>query len=372
MEILRDQFLDHMTEGVSARPLFCELFGTLVGLEDEWRAQGASADEISLRAFGFDTVRQHLVNADVQTGPFSGITPALLEETAEHQIWRDRLGRRTMLYKSAATIPLPLDHPVQDMDSWLRIKPWYQWNEARLGKNWAENARAARNAGAVIALSIPGGFDEPRQLMGEEAVCMACYENPELLHDILDTIADTQERMIDRVTGVAPVDLLFVHEDLAGKSGPLLGPAQVNEFIAPYYQRAWRLAASRGARLFQQDSDGNIGPVIDAFLAAGINCMYPMEPSAGMDIVAVRKKYGPRLSLMGGIDKHILRRTKDEIRRELEYKLQPMMRPGTVFGLDHRIPNGTPLENYRYYVKTAREILGLESNPAPGWARVAF
>jgi hypothetical protein len=43
-----------------------------------------------------------------------------------------------------------------------------------------------------------------------------------------------------------------------------------------------------------------------------------------------------------------------------------------VFGLDHRIPNGTPVANYRFYVRTAREILGLDPNPKPGWARMAF
>ena len=50
--------------------------------------------------------------------------------------------------------------------------------------------------------------------------------------------------------------------------------------------------------------------------------------------------------------------------------LPPMIASGgCVLALDHRIPNGTPLENYRYYVRTAREILGLEPDPAPGWAR---
>ena len=77
--------------------------------------------------------------------------------------------------------------------------------------------------------------------------------------------------------------------------------------------------------------------------------------------------------MMGGIDKHVLRRSKGDIRAELEYKMQPMMREGgMVFGLDHRIPNGTPLDNYRYYVRTAREILGLEPDPASGWQRMAF
>lgn len=80
-----------------------------------------------------------------------------------------------------------------------------------------------------------------------------------------------------------------------------------------------------------------------------------------MDIVALRKKYGNTIAFKGGLDKHILRSSKEDIRKELEYKLQPLMLEGGIaFGLDHRIPNGTPLDNYRYYVKTARELLGLE------------
>jgi len=155
---------------------------------------------------------------------------------------------------------------------------------------------------------------------------------------------------------------LTVHEDLAGKSGPLAGPIQVKEFIAPYYRRIWDMLKSRGARLFDQDSDGNIKPVIDAFLEAGVNCMHPMEPAANMDIVQLRKKYGTRLSFYGGIDKHVIRRSEAEITAELEYKIPPMVKSGgCVLGLDHRIPNGTPLKNYRFYIAKAWEIMERES-----------
>jgi len=59
--------------------------------------------------------------------------------------------------------------------------------------------------------------------------------------------------------------------------------------------------------------------------------------------------------------------------RELAYKLQPSMREGgVIFGLDHRIPNGTPVENYRYYVSRAAELLGLSPDREPVWARMAF
>ena len=114
-------------------------------------------------------------------------------------------------------------------------------------------------------------------------------------------------------------------------------------------------------------------PVLDAFVACGVNVTHPCEPAAGMDIVAVRQKYGDRLAILGGIDKRA--GNASDIDRELEYKMQPLMRQGgVVFGLDHRITNGTPLENYRYCVRRGREILGLPplDGKAQGWGRMAF
>ena len=67
---------------------------------------------------------------------------------------------------------------------------------------------------------------------------------------------------------------------------------------------------------------------------------------------------GPRLAFYGGIDKHVLRRSKQEIVNELEYKIPPMAKiGGCMLALDHRIPNGSPLENYRFYLQKAWEIL---------------
>lgn len=370
MEILREPYLDYMLSRNVERPLLVELMGTLVGLDAEWRAQGASEEEINLTAFGFDYVRVHHVGA---VAGLLGGEERVLEETPEHVIRRDRYGRRTMLCKRTATLPLPLDHPVTDMDSWLAIKPRYLYSAERFKNGCLELARKARAEGALIVAHMPGGFDEPRQLMGEEGLCMAYYDEPEMIHDMLETIGATAERLLDEVSREVMVDQLSVHEDLAGKTGSLVGPAQISEFIRPYYRRIWELLRSRGAQIFQQDSDGNLDAVLPAFLEAGITCSYPMEPAAGMDVVQVRKTYGDRLAMLGGIDKHVLRKDREAIRAELEYKLQPLMRRGgMVFGLDHRIPNGTPIQNYRYYVQTAREMLGLDPVGVPGWGRMGF
>jgi Uroporphyrinogen-III decarboxylase len=372
MKWTREQYIELMTFGSVEREMFVELFGLLAGLEEEWEYQGADIDETNLTAFDFD--HMDVIDCGGVCGLYGGMTPQVLEETGEYIISIDEYGRKMKLCRNSATIPLPMDHPVKDMDSWLKIKHWFEFSESRIDWDAVGKAISAQKKGALVLADIPGGFDLPRQLMGEEDMCLCYYDDPELMNDILYTVGETSLKVLDRISDKLAIDNLFVHEDMAGKSGSLIGPNLIEEFIKPYYRKLWDMLSSKGTRLFSQDSDGNMNSVIDAFLDCGINIMLPAEPAAGMDIVQLRRKYGDRLAFKGGIDKHVLRKSRNDIIRELEYKLQHTMRQGgTVFGLDHRITNGTPLENYRFYVDTAREILGLPSRKGQkGWNRMAF
>ena len=194
-----------------------------------------------------------------------------------------------------------------------------------------------------------------------------------MVADMLETFADTAVKLIERVGDIVPIDLLYVHEDMAGKSGPLFGPTQVREFFKPYYSRVWEAAKSYGAKLFSQDSDGDISPILDDLIDCGINAIHPMEPVGANDIVELRKKYGNKICFKGGIDKHALAKGKDAVKAELEYRMQPhLMGGGTIFGIDHRIPNGVHIDTYRYYVNLGREILGLGPITGEGWGKMTF
>jgi hypothetical protein len=352
----REEYLNFLTFRKNERPLFTEIFGPLIGLKEEWEAQGATLAELDFSAFRYRCEQRGFLN--VNTGLLDGHPEQILEETDTFRLWRDALGRTMKLSKGFATLPLPQDYPVKTMDDWLKIRHWYEFSEQRLAGEWLEQAQRFLTEDQVICVSIPGGFDEPRNLMGEETLCLAYYQQPELIHDILETIGDTAFQVLERVSRKVRLDLLFVHEDMAGKAGPLIGPKLVEQFITPYYHKVWDLLHSRGARLFDQDSDGDMRAIIPAFLEAGINCLHPMEPAANMDIVQLRQQYGHRLAFYGGIDKHVLRKSQQEILAELEYKIPPMVKSGgCVLALDHRIPNGTPLENYRFYINKVWELI---------------
>jgi len=363
----RQQYLDLMQFKPVPRPFFAELFGPLVGLEEEWQAQGAGPTELDLSTFGFDGVQRRRV--PIYTGIFPWRQKRVISESDTELIQEDHYGRRMKLCKGFATIPLPQSHPVADMDDWMGLRDRYCFHAGRLEPDWDQPVAAD----TMSVLYIPGGFDEPRQLLGEEELCCAVYEQPELIHDMLTVIGDQIVLVLQRLiqAGVR-VDQISIHEDMAGKSGPLFGPTQIETFLQSYYQRVWTQAQEAGAQLFSQDSDGDMRPVIDAFKRCGVNVMFPCEPAAGMDITTIRAEHGSSLALAGGIDKHVLRQGQQAIDVELERKLIPALHSGCVFGLDHRIPGGTPLDAYRYYVRNARERLGLEPNPEPGWQRMAF
>lgn len=373
MRWTREEYMALMTEGSFERPMFTELFGPLIGLEEEWREQGATDDEIALAVFDWDYVP--IVTCGAMTGP--RYTPSVvLEESSTHRMERDYLGRTMMLDKRTATIALPQDFPVKTMDDWLKLKPLFEDGEDRINWDQLEKAKVAQQEGALVLAGIPGAYDIPRELMGEEMSCMAYYDQPELMQDIIDTIHATSKRVLEEVSRHITIDQLSVHEDMAGRSGPLVGPTQIADYFKPYFSDIWQMLASRGSRMFAMDTDGNVNPIIDVLLDCGLTEIFPMEPAAGMDIVSLRQKYGRRLSYRGGIDKHALRQDKVAIRKELEYKLQPATRDAgyACFALDHRIPNGVSIENYRYYVDLGREILGLppRSGKVDPFRRMAF
>jgi len=352
----REYFLDYMTYKRPLKPIFIEIFGLLVGLDQEWAAQGATPEEISLEAFDLDRIKTFRIPTNTRI--LNGFKEEVLEETDEYIIRRDKMGRTLKLCKDYATIPLPMDFPVRNMEDWERIKPEFLYSPERLAQDWLAKTKAAKQEGAVIFFSMPGGFDIIRDLMGCENACLAFYEQPELVEDILKTVGDTVAKLAEEVLAQVSIDVLDMHEDFAGRSGPLIGPNLFNKYLKPYYRRIWDMVSAQGTPLFRVDSDGNLNPILDALMDAGVNFIYPCEARAEMDVVALRKKYGCELRLLGGIDKMALRGNKEDIDRELQSKLPYMINSGGyIIGLDHRIPNGVPVENYRYYVRRVREMI---------------
>lgn len=151
----RERYIAHCNFEFTGREMFCELFGLLIGLEEEWQRQGASAKEIALTAFDWDYVLKAPLAGNCEA--ITGLTPRVLEETPEFTVSVDEMGRKTKLCRQSATIPLPMEYPVKTMDDWLKVKHWYEFSEERIDREALLHQKELRDKGYLTIQWVPAG-----------------------------------------------------------------------------------------------------------------------------------------------------------------------------------------------------------------------
>lgn len=174
----------------------------------------------------------------------------------------------------------------------------------------------------------------------------------------MDADADFIIAIMDQILDVTPVDMFLFWEDMAYKSAPLLSPAMARRYMLPRYRRVVDFLRSRGVRYIGLDSDGQVDPLIPVWLDAGLNYLYPFEVQAGMDVIAVRKKYGKELRLMGGVDKRALAHGPAAIDAELERLSGLIHAGGYLPHTDHSCPPDVSFQNFCYYMEKLAQVCG--------------
>jgi len=231
---------------------------------------------------------------------------------------------------------------------------------ARLGQDYGQRLAAYRERDfpLIIISDRWGGFFGPiRNLTGVERLCMLFYDDPAFVEEMMDAIADFVIAMMGQVLDHTDIDVYGFWEDMAYKTGPLLGPAMMRRYMVPRYRRVVDFVRSRGVEFIALDSDGDISELIPCWLEAGINVLYPFEVQAGMDVLRVRREYGKDLRMWGGFDKRTLAWGPEAIDAELA-RVRPLIEDGGyVPHPDHSLPPDVSFANYRYYMEKLPAIL---------------
>ena len=231
---------------------------------------------------------------------------------------------------------------------------------ARLGADYVARLQAYRDRDypLIIISDRWGGFFGPlRNLTGVENLCMLFYDDPAFVEEMMDATADFIIAMLGQILDITDIDCYGFWEDMAYKTGPLLGPAQARKYMLPRYKRVVDFVRSRGVEWVCLDSDGDITELIPVWLDAGINILYPFEAQAGMDVLAVRREYGRDLRMWGGINKRALATGPAAIDAELA-RVRPLVEEGGYIpGLDHSMPPDVSFANYQYYMEHLPSIL---------------
>ncbi len=170
--------------------------------------------------------------------------------------------------------------------------------------------------------------------------------------------------LIDKMAD-AGADFVFIPCDVAFNAGPFVSPADFAEICAPYLARVVQRAKDRGLIAIYH-SDGDLNPILDQLLACGPHCLMSIDPMAGMDIAAVKRKTYGRMALMGNVQCNLMQEgPREAIEQSARYCLtHGAPGGGYVFSTSNTIFSGMPLENYEHMLATFKNFTNRQGGPS--------
>lgn len=143
---------------------------------------------------------------------------------------------------------------------------------------------------------------------------------------------------------------IWVYDEFASRNAPMFSPDTFSKiFLSPYKEmiNSWK---SKGVKNIILHCDGNSLPLLDLLIEAGFTGIQSLAPTAGMPLPEVKKKYGNRLALIGGMDNIITfpRGSHKDIENQLKSIVEVAKDGGVIIGT-HSIDGDIPVENYDFY-----------------------
>jgi hypothetical protein len=187
----------------------------------------------------------------------------------------------------------------------------------------------------------------PMPMFGDFASSMALYAlEPELVLAANRLHVRTQA-VADRVAMRPGTAGAFAEQDMAGTNGPFISPDMFRELCLPAFTE--RIAAvKRYARQLIYHNCGRNFPLMEMFIAAGIDCYQSLQTTAGMEIGRLKELYGARMAFWGGMPVEVLvggtpEETRACVRAALE---RGAPGGGFIFGPSHSVAFGTRYDNF--------------------------
>lgn len=355
----RERFVRTLTGQDTDRVPFMKIFGGSNAVVPKWKASYPNLENHIDELLGFEGRYRGWQIAPVNTG-LCGLPPDIVEFESQSET-RVRHGDGSLtihMHRGDHYFNHTAEYPVKTFDDWQRVKSaWMDPNDPRrFPPDWEHYAQLFKRRDYPLQLTCGGVFGFARTMMGDEALFLAIYDSPDMVHDIIETYIGMCMRIWKSMAADVEFDLIECWEDMAYKSGPLISKGHFDEFLAPHYRAIRDFAGNAGIPLVLVDCDGNIMELASWMNEAGVNAMYPFEVQSGNDIAAVRGRL-PGMGCIGGLEKNCMAKDRDAMDRELE-KARVLIKSGRCIpGPDHFVLEDVPFGNYTYFMQGLRDIV---------------
>lgn len=259
------------------------------------------------------------------------------------------------LRKTEEYYPIPIDHPVKTPADFAHLRPpdpLAEWHFQSL----VEAVERFKGQRAVI-FRAQDAFSIPRYLRGMENVMMDFILEPALLQDLIDVSIEYNAALVRRAVELG-ASAIFLSDDYADNRGTMMSPRHFRQFLGPGLKRTVDAIHAAGVPAIKH-TDGNIWPILDDIVAAGVDCVDPLDPLGGLSVAGVKEKYGTRICIKGNVNigGALSLGTPEEVRAEALACIQAGKPGGAyIFSTSNSVMSCIRPENYLAMLETLREF----------------
>ena len=334
---------------------------------DRWYGEGLSPGVNLNNYFDFD-----ILEMGIDVSPrFDAYE---IDEDGELRTIQDRFGYVARMYKDKSRTLIYRSHPVPDRKSWKSVKDMFTMKKDESARtddilfpfristvpSWDEVKRkylSLRKSGKYILAGAYGPHEATWRLHGFTETLIDIAADPGFIAEIAMTYTDFMLQVIDRCLQEGIVfDGIFIIEDIAGTQGMLFSPEHWRKIYKPRMKKIGKLLNKHGLH-FWVHSCGNSEVIFPDLIECGVKVINPLEAKSGLDVRALKKKYGDSLVYFGNIDVRAMAKSDDDIEREIMSKLAALQGGrGYIFHSDHSVPPEVGFEQYQFALQCARRF----------------
>jgi len=267
-------------------------------------------------------------------------------------IYVDEWGSERML--TGEVLPVVIRHPITN----LADHAGFTFPDPYAPQRFKSLEKALDKFGdrRAIVLNLRDGFSDMRDLLGYENSLTGMLLDKVNYTDLLKRVVDYNLELAERAVRCYGIGIVATTDDVATGRGPIIRPSVYTDLIAPRFKEVVRGYKSLGLIVIKH-SDGDIRPLLDDWLDAGIDCLDPIDPGGGLDMAEMKAEYGDRLCLKGNIDctGHLCDGSPEQVTEEVRICIEKGGPGGLIVSSSNTIHSGVQPENYRAMLNAVRK-----------------
>ncbi|MCX7918841.1 MAG: uroporphyrinogen-III decarboxylase-like protein [bacterium] len=172
------------------------------------------------------------------------------------------------------------------------------------------------------------------------------YDDEPLIQSLFDKIGNFFVSLYQTMADFDHVGMFFIGDDMGHKHGTMISPEMLRKYVFPWHKKLIDICHAKEKPILLH-SCGNLDTVMDDIISLGFDGKHSFE-DAIMPVTEAKKKYGHRISILGGVDVDFLCQADEPKIRKYVRNILRNCAPGGgyAFGTGNSVANYIPVQNY--------------------------